>query len=81
MATKKTTLTTSPLHKPASTTNLSAEAWVKTRTLEVAAEPTKRLTLDIPASLHGRIKSQCALDGKKMVEEITVLLNKKWPAP
>lgn len=80
MATKKTMLTPSPLHKPADPTNLSADAWVKNRTLEVATEPTRRLTLDIPASLHGRIKSACALEGVKMVEEITKLLQEKWPA-
>jgi len=43
------------------------------------AELTKRLTLDIPAGLHGRIKSACALRGTKMVEEITALLAEKYP--
>lgn len=80
MATKKIALTTSPLHKPpAKTGEASAEQWVKTRSLDADKEPQKRLTLDIPASLHARIKSQCALDGTKMVEEITLLLEDRWP--
>ncbi|WP_227012131.1 hypothetical protein [Duganella sp. FT27W] len=80
MATKKIALTPSPLHKPAAKTGApSADHWVKTRSLDVEKEPQKRLTLDIPASLHARIKSQCALDGTKMVEEIKLLLEDRWP--
>lgn len=43
-------------------------------TATAAPEPLKRLTLDIPATLHTRIKSQCALRGVKMVEEIRLVL-------
>lgn len=42
-------------------------------------EPLKRLTIDIPSSLHTRIKSQCALRGTKMAEEIRVLLEAAYP--
>jgi hypothetical protein len=37
----------------------------------------KRLTLDIPESLHRLIKSQCASRGNKIVDEIK-LLEKKY---
>ena len=44
-----------------------------------AAEPTKRLTIDIPMNLHKRIKSQCALRDVPMADEIRELLEKHFP--
>lgn len=38
----------------------------------------KRLTIDIPASLHRTIKSQCALRGTKIADEIRELLMYKY---
>jgi hypothetical protein len=52
------------------------DGWVERRG---DAEPLKRLTIDIPKSLHARIKSQCALRGTKMVEEIRLLLEEAFP--
>jgi hypothetical protein len=67
----------------------AAEAWVNSsRGTDAAAasdepvkpeEPTKRLTLDIPESLHARVKSQCAKRGSKMVDEIRLLLETNFP--
>lgn len=37
------------------------------------AEPTNRLTLEIPADLRARIKAARAMRGTKMVDEITAL--------
>jgi hypothetical protein len=34
------------------------------------AEPTKRLSLDLPASTHTRFKTACSATGRKMVSEI-----------
>jgi hypothetical protein len=42
------------------------------------AEPMKRLTIDIPASLHMRIKAQSAMRGAKMADEIRVLLEQHF---
>ena len=42
------------------------------------AEAMKRLTIDVPASLHARIKSQCALRGAKMADEVRELLEKHF---
>jgi hypothetical protein len=53
------------------------EAWVDQRH---APEGTKRLTLDIAASLHARIKADCARRGVKMVEELRELLEREYPA-
>lgn len=47
----------------------TADDWVNN------GEATKRLTIDVPASLHARIKSQCALRGVKMADELRELLN------
>lgn len=43
----------------------------KARTVqEMPAEPTKRLSLDLPASTHTRFKTACSATGRKMVSEI-----------
>ena len=39
----------------------------------------KRLTIDIPESLHTRVKSQCAKRGAKMADEIRALLEAHFP--
>ena len=71
--TKKVTFGTKPA-KAVETPN--ADQWVTHRDMDA----TKRLTLDIPASLHARIKATCALRGTKMVDEIRDLLEKHFPA-
>lgn len=35
-----------------------------------ATEPTKRLSLDLPASMHTRFKTACSATGRKMVAEL-----------
>jgi hypothetical protein len=42
------------------------------------SEKIKRLTIDIPESLHRDIKSQCASRGNKIVDEIRELLEQKY---
>lgn len=73
MSAKKIGLSARPQPQPAPPT--TAEAWVESRTVEA----TKRLTVEIPASLHARIKSVCALDGVKMVERIMEILEREFP--
>lgn len=51
-----------------------ADAWVKSRT----AEKSKRLTIDVPAELHSRLKAACALRGAKMADEIRALLEREY---
>lgn len=41
---------------------------------EPEGEPLKRLTLDIPLSLHAAIKTDCARRGVKMIDDIRPLL-------
>ena len=40
---------------------------------------TRRLNLNIPANLHGRIKAQCALDGRDMTETLIEILEARFP--
>ena len=56
----------------------AADAWVNSGQVDTA--PTKRLTVDIPSTLHMRVKSQCAVRGVKMADEIRALLEKHFPA-
>ena len=51
-----------------------ADDWVNRRDVE----SMKRLTIDVPASLHARIKSQCAIRGVKMADEVRELLEKHF---
>ncbi len=74
MSTKKIAIGTKPTNKPA---RLLVDTWVKSRAAG-EAEVMKRLTIDIPESLHRTIKSQCALRGTKIADEVRELLLKKY---
>lgn len=65
----------------------AADEWVAGAGAETASapasppeptEPMKRLTIDIPRSLHTRIKAACALRGSKMADEIRALLDREY---
>jgi flagellar hook assembly protein FlgD len=64
---------------------LSADAWVSQGAKvtkaehEIDKESTARFTIDIPVSLHARIKSQCALKRVKMREEVLAMLEEHFP--
>jgi hypothetical protein len=46
----------------------------------VPAEPMKRFTIDVPLSLHRRIKTQCAMRGDKMADVIREMLEREFAA-
>lgn len=69
---KKVSIATKP--QPAAPL-ADADAWVKAQ----EAETVKRLTLDIPASLHQRIKVACAMRDVRMVDAIKELLEERFP--
>ncbi|MGP9680211.1 hypothetical protein ACT3TC_16450 [Halomonas sp. AOP27-A1-41] len=72
MSSKKVPLGSKPSAvKPADS---SVDAWVGSR----QKEPNKRLTIDIPASLHAKLKSDCAMRGRKMADEMRDLLIEKY---
>jgi hypothetical protein len=70
MSTKKIAIGTKPTANSAQTT---ADAWVESRSNRVS-EPMKRLTIDVPESLHRTIKAQCAMRGTKIADEVRELL-------
>ena len=39
-----------------------------------AAEPTKRLSLDLSETMHTRFKTACSATGRKMVGELTAFI-------
>lgn len=72
---KKVSFGSKPTAKPAPP--ITADSWVESRPAS-EAEPMKRLTLDIPASLHRSIKAQCAMRGTKIADELRELLLQKY---
>ena len=81
---KKVTMSTKPNSK-ANGQEFNADAWVSqggaitANESQAEKEPTARFTIDIPVSLHARIKSQCALKRVKMREEVLSMLEEKFP--
>ena len=59
----------------ANITTHEADAWVTDR---AAAEPTKRLTLDVPLSLHTRVKVGCAKQDLRIADVVRELLDEKF---
>jgi hypothetical protein len=63
-----------------------ADAWVNAETTPAAPAPApvedmKRLTIDIPASLHRKVKAACATEGMKMADVVRELLVSKYGNP
>lgn len=76
MSTKKISIGTKPTQKPVAP---AADAWVETRKApDVPKEEMKRLTIDVPDSLHRAIKTQCAMRGTKIADEVRELLMQKY---
>lgn len=64
--------------KPSTTSKSStADDWVLSR--QRPAEPIKRLTIDIPLSLHRRVKAQCAVQGLQMAVIVREWLERRFP--
>jgi hypothetical protein len=51
-----------------------ADEWVSKPAPAVPAGPTKRLTVDVPEDNHTRFKTLCAMQKKKMAEEINAFI-------
>ena len=73
---KKITIGTRPTNKMG--TDVAADAWVENRAPADAPEKMKRLTIDIPESLHRDIKMQCAGRGTKIADELRELLTNNY---
>ena len=57
----------------------NADDWVKNREAS-PREATKRFTIDVPFSLHKRVKSQCAVQNLVMADVMRELLEQRFPA-
>jgi len=76
---KKVSITGKPDRSRKATPEAAAEAWVAERQAD-GDEPMKRLTIDVPFSLHRRMKAQCALDGVNMADVVRELLDERFGA-
>lgn len=66
----------------------AADGWVEKRVLEIESEKVpepdsekekmKRLTIDVPESLHKLIKVACAERGTKIADELREILSEKY---
>lgn len=73
MSTKKVQIGARP------TSTVSVDEWVKNRETALAGkESNKRLTIDVPESLHRKIKMQCAARGTKIADEVREMLLQKY---
>lgn len=55
------------------------DGWVQNRDF-ITKEPTKRLTIVIPLSLHTRVKSKCASEDLLMADVIREMLEQRFPS-
>jgi hypothetical protein len=80
MSGKKAAFAAKPSANPTTTAN--PDAWVEYRQMVEEHAPSvdsmKRLTIDIPVCMHQRLKSDCALRGVKMADEIREMLEKRY---
>jgi hypothetical protein len=56
----------------------ASDNWVENRATGDAPEPIKRLTFDVPESLHTAMKIDCARRKVKMGHEVVALLEARW---
>ncbi|WP_375623858.1 MULTISPECIES: plasmid partition protein ParG [unclassified Bartonella] len=71
---KKIKIGTKPTNK---SIPLTADAWVGSSKGSMSGG-MKRLTIDIPESLHRLIKVSCASRGTKIADEVRELLSQKY---
>ena len=61
----------------------AGDDWVKSRGTSPKVvsmdEPMKRFTIDVPLSLHTRVKMKCAEDGRKMADVLREILEREYP--
>jgi len=60
-------------------TRTASQDWVEHRKVPKEPRPTKRLTLDIDAELHRRMRLECVAKGLVMADEIRLLLEQRFP--
>ena len=76
MSAKKVTFSS----RPAPALPPAAEQWIDQGSTPPAEGPVKRMTFDVPESLHRRVKAGCAQRGVTIREVILQLLEAEFPA-
>ena len=64
--------------RPPVTPSVTADAWVADK--PAAAEPVKRLTIDIPLGLHRRVKAGCVGEEVYIADLVRQFLDRRFPA-
>ena len=64
--------------RPPATPPVTADAWVADK--PAAAEPVKRLTIDIPLGLHRRVKAGCVREEVYIADLVRQFLDRRFPA-
>ena len=64
--------------RPSQSQSATVDDWVHNRE-PASKEPTKRFTIDVPLSLHMRVKSRCALENLVMADVMRELLEHRFP--
>ena len=70
MAAKKVTIS----ERPRQGTDRRVDAWVRNQD----SGPSKRLTIDLPAALHARVKAGCALRGVAIKDVVREFLEREF---
>lgn len=60
--------------------NVTSLKSVEAAPVETTKEKMSRFTIDVPESLHRRVKMQCAARGQKMADMMRDLLEREFPA-
>ena len=60
---------------------VAVDEWVNAGAAKAGGgdEPIKRLTIDVPVSLHTRMKAGCAMQGLNMADVVRDMLEKRFP--
>lgn len=74
--TKKIQIGPKPQASSGNPPQYDVEAWIDNRKIKLKSEPIKRLTVDLPASLHSRFKTHCAIHGIKMIDILRNFIEK-----
>ncbi len=66
--------------RPSTQQSAQADDWVASRGQEEEDQPVrmKRLTVDIPESLHRAMKAECAMHGLKIADVVREMLTEKY---
>ena len=72
---KKVTIKARPTRQSAASATPGGDTWVSQGAETPNKEPIKRLTIDIPASLHAELKAHCAHEDTTIARLVRGLLD------